>query len=447
MSVLNNINSNSLYDVSILTDGNNNVQFTDPVESANILPPFTTTNANNILGVNTNGTQLEYKQNELLPTINGLVSGRILSNNGTNALWVLNPAPDLTQFHNLIDGSVSAPTLSQASDSTTGIYFNTQEVDVSIAGTKQLGITSTGINSSLMTSSNGYVHTGAPAFNNLSIKNGSTGTTGVFCRESTSNVGIICNGASAINCLTTGTTITTQTTTPKIILTQTASTTDPQIQSSNDLAPKCGINILEGEIDCVIEGANALTLSNSTLQIYKSTTVNSSLYTTGQILAPSGTGSAGGFSFTGFTGTGLRYNSGLQMQVTSSTIQQWGTNIIYMFQPVQISSEINPITSRTGTVTAANSDNKVQKLNYTSADCIYILPTGLNDGATTSLMPFKTSGAFNCYLQVGSGITITTLIGGVKTSYTSGNIALTEGYIYTCIYQSSITQWYVWRSS
>jgi len=386
MSVLNNINSNSLYDVSILTDGNNNVQFTDPVESANILPPFTTTNANNILGVNTYGTQLEYKQNELLPTINGLVSGRILSNNGTNALWVLNPAPDLTQFHNLIDGSVSAPTLSQASDSTTGIYFNTQEVDVSIAGTKQLGITSSGINSSLMTSSNGYVHTGAPAFNNLSIKNGSTGTTGVFCRESTSNVGIICNGASAVNCLTTGTTITTQTTTPKIILTQTASNSDPQIQSNTDAAPKCGINISENNVSIVTEGNIAATFANGQINFYK---------------------------------------------------------------PCIIQYEANVLASRTGTITATSTDNKVQKLNFTSADCIYILPTGLNDGTRYELIPFKTGGAFACYIQVGTGATISTIIGGVKTNYSTAgtNIALTEGYAYNCIYQSSITTWIVWRSS
>jgi len=386
MSVLNNINSNSLYDVSILTDGNNNIQFTDPVESANILPPFTTTNANNILGVNTNGTQLEYKQNELLPTINGLVSGRILSNNGTNALWVLNPAPDLTQFHNLIDGSVSAPTLSQASDSTTGIYFNTQEVDVSIAGTKQLGITSTGINSSLMTSSNGYVHTGAPAFNNLSIKNGSTGTTGVFCRESTSNVGIICNGASAVNCLTSGTTIATQTTTPKIILSGTSSLTSPQIQSNTDGVPLGGINIAENQVQICNEGAQTANFTHTLITFDKF---------------------------------------------------------------VSIKNECNVLASRTGTINANNTDNRVQKLNYTSADCIYVLVYGLRDGVRYELIPFKTSGSNNCYLQVGNGITISVLIGGVKTNYgvVGTNIALTEGYVYFVTYQDSIATWIVWRSS
>jgi hypothetical protein len=381
MSVLNNINSNSLYDVSILTDGNNNVQFTDPVESANILPPFTTTNANNILGVNTNGTQLEYKQNELLPTINGLVSGRILSNNGTNALWVLNPAPDLTQFHNLIDGSVSAPTLSQASDSTTGIYFNTQEVDVSIAGTKQLGITSTGINSSLMTSSNGYVHTGAPAFNNLSIKNGSTGTTGVFCRESTSNVGIICNGASAVNCLTSGTTITTQTTTPKIILTQTASNSDPQIQSNTDAAPKCGINISENNVSMITEGNVAATFANGQIDLYKPTVI--------------------------------RY-------------------------------EQNPWSVQANNITASNTTSKILKLNYTSNDVTLTL-ANTSDGQIIIIYPFKTSGSFFCYLAPSSN-TISTYFSGAKTNYTSGTISIIEGYVYTCVFQSSISTWYISRS-
>lgn len=386
MSVLNDINNNSLYDISILTDGNNNIQFTDPVEAGNILPPFNTTNANNILGVNTYGTQLEYKQNSLLPTINALVSGRILSNNGTNALWVLNPSYDLTQFHSLIDGSVSAPTLSPATDSTSGIYFTTQEVDIAISGVKQLGINTSGINSSQVLSNNGFVATNAGAVNNLSLKNGTTSTTGFFCRDSTQNCGVVCNGTNMINVLTTGSTIATSTTTPKIILTQTVSNSDPQIQSSTDTAPKCGINISENNVSIVTEGNIAATFANGQINFYK---------------------------------------------------------------PCIIQYEANAIASRTGTITATNTDNKVQKLNYTSADCIYILPTGLNDGTRYELIPFKTAGAFACYIQVGTGATISTIIGGVKTNYSTAgtNIALTEGYAYNCIYQSSITAWIVWRSS
>lgn len=380
MSVLNSIENNSLYDVSILTDGNN-VQFTDPAEASQILPPFNDTNANNILGVNSVGTQLEYKQNSLLPTINALVSGRILSNNGTNALWVLDPQPDLTQFHSLIDGSAGAPTLSRASDSTTGIYFQNNEVDISIAGAQQLGITTTGINSTLMTSSNGYVHTGAPAFNNLSIKNGSTGTTGIFCRESTSNVGVICNGASAINCLTTGTTITTQTTTPKIILTQTASNSDPQIQSNNDAAPKCGINISENNVSMITEGNVAATFANGQIDLYKPTVI--------------------------------RY-------------------------------EQNPWSVQANNITASNTTSKILKLNYTSNDVTLTL-ANTSDGQTIIIYPFKTSGSFFCYLAPSSN-TISTYFSGAKTNYTSGTISIIEGYVYTCVFQSSISTWYINRS-
>ena len=434
MSVLNNINSNSLYDVSILTDGNNNVQFTDPVESANILPPFTTTNANNILGVNTNGTQLEYKQNELLPTINGLVSGRILSNNGTNALWVLNPAPDLTQFHNLIDGSVSAPTLSQASDSTTGIYFNTQEVDVSIAGTKQLGITSTGINSSLMTSSNGYVHTGAPAYNNLSIKNGSTGTTGVFCRESTSNVGIICNGASAVNCLTTGTTITTQTTTPKLIVSGTATTTDPQIQSSNDTAPKGGINITENQVQIVNENTESASFTNAAITISRPLQIQpNSTTSTPQILS------------TNSSSTGINMNG----------------NTIYI-----VSANTNRMTFASGTTAVSTSSfiiNTNASIGYqantitadftagTQAGSFIVINPAANLTVTMGTTTNGTKIKFLCKNNTSrtitfsqSGTTIEYYSGGTVTT---GNLSATLNNIYEALYNSTNTTWYFWKTT
>jgi len=358
--------------------------FTDSLDSK--VPEFTPSNHNQVLAVNTDGTALEYITNTGLPTINNLVSGRILSNNGSNALWILNAQPDLTQFHSLIDGSVSVPTISPATDSTTGIYFQTQETNISINGTKQLGVTTSGINSSQVLSNNGFVSTNQGASNNLSLKNGTTSTTGFFCRESTSNCGIVCAGSTMINCLTTGSTINTSTTTPKIILTQTASNSDPQIQSNNDAAPKCGINISENNVSIVTEGNIASTFANGQINFYK---------------------------------------------------------------PCIIQYEANPILSRTSTITASNTDNKNQKLNFTSADCIYILPTGLNDGQTYNLIPFKTAGAFACYIQVGTGATISTIIGGVKTNYTTAgtNIVLTEGYAYTCVYQSSITTWIVWRSS
>jgi len=146
--------------------------------------------------------------------------------------------------------------------------------------------------------------------------------------------------------------------------------------------------------------------------------------------------------------TGINLSNNLIQLITEGNIASSISNgTILLYKPVSILYEINPLTSRTGTVTATNTDNKIQKLNFSSADCIYILPTGLNDGTFYQLMPFKTSGTFNCYLQVGSSVTITTMIGGVKTSYTTGNVQIYEGYIYNVVYQSSISQWYVWRSS
>lgn len=353
-----------------------------PSEDSRI-PEFTTDNHDQVLAVSSDGSTLQYVNNVTgLPTINNLVSGRILSNNGSNALWVLNPPQDLTQFHSLIDGTVSAPTMSRASDSTTGIYFQNQEVDVSIAGTNQLAISTSGIASSQVLSNNGFVSTNNGAVNNLSLKNGTTSDTGFFCRNSTQNCGIVCGGVNMLNVLTTGSTIATQTTTPKLILTQTVSNSDPQIQSSNDLAPKCGLNISENNVSIVTEANVASTFANGQINFYK---------------------------------------------------------------PCIILYEQNPWTVQANSLTVSNTTNKVLKLNYTNND-VTLTMANTSDGHTIQIYPFKTANSFSCFLTPSSN-TISTYFGGVKTNVTSGTISIIEGYRYDCVFQSSITTWYITRSA
>lgn len=314
-----------------------------------------------------------------------------VSGDGKSAGW-----NNITSVNKLNNGSVSNPIITNSSDATTGIYFQSNEVDVSITGVKQLGITSSGINTDrILLNTKGSLTDPAVKFasnmgiyqvsanNAINFTDGTGGSSISILQDGTKNVqfnNITCSS------ITGACTIGTSTTTPKLILTQTVSNSDPQIQSSTDTAPKCGLNISENNVSIVTEGNVAAIFANGQINIYK---------------------------------------------------------------PAIIQYEANPITSRTGTITATNTDNKVQKLNFSSADCIYILPTGLNDGARFDLIPFKTSGTNNCYIQVGTGATISLIIGGVKTnqSLAGTNIQLTEGYCYSAIYQSSITTWIVWRSS
>jgi len=186
-----------------------------------------------------------------------------------------------------------------------------------------------------------------------------------------------------LNVLSTGSTILTQTTTPKLILTQTASNSDPQIQSSNsiDVVPKCGINISENNVSIVTEGNIASTFANGQINFYK---------------------------------------------------------------PCVILYEHNPWNVQANNLTVSNNTNKVLKLNYTNNDVTLTLQN-TSDGHIIQIYPFKTANSFFCYLTPSSN-TISTYFGGLKTNVTSGTISIIEGYVYTCVYQASITTWYVSRS-
>lgn len=122
MSVLNNIENNSLYDISVLTNGVNTT-FPDPYEASKILPPFDSSDVGNILMVNnsTSGVYLDW------------------NNVGSGGTLPINTAL-------MGDGSVSNPSVSFQNDTNTGIYrIGNDNIGISTNGIKRLDINNTDI--------------------------------------------------------------------------------------------------------------------------------------------------------------------------------------------------------------------------------------------------------------------------------------------------------------